>query len=102
MSNHTMSTGDPPRIATLMIDGPLARADLPGLFARTCALLEGGAVEVLRCEVACVGADAVAVEALARLALVARRQGCRVRLAGVSAELAELIEFVGLTEVLHG
>lgn len=88
----------------MTIDGPLARADLPGLFARTCALLDRGgvAVEVLRCEVAGVDADAVAVDALARLALAARRRGCRVRLAGISAELRELIELAGLTEVLRG
>ncbi|MGA8363168.1 MAG: STAS domain-containing protein [Solirubrobacteraceae bacterium] len=102
MSKDNMPTEDPPRIATLTIDGPLAHADLPGLCARTCVLLEGGAVEVLRCEVTGVNADAVTVDALARLALLARRQGCRVRLAGVSAELTKLIEFVGLTEVLHG
>jgi ABC-type transporter Mla MlaB component len=103
MSDHTTPTGDPPRIATLTIDGPLARADLPGLFARTCALLDRGgvAVGVLRCEVAAVDADAVAVDALARLALAARRRGCRVRLTGASEELTELIEFAGLAEVLH-
>jgi ABC-type transporter Mla MlaB component len=97
-----MPTGAPPRIATLTIDGPLARADLPGLFARTCALLDAGAVEVLRCEVACVSADAVAVDALARLALAARRRGCRLRLAGASEELRELIELAGLAGVLRG
>jgi ABC-type transporter Mla MlaB component len=104
MSDHTTPTGDRPRIATLTIRGPLARADLPGLFARTCALLDGGgdAVEVLRCELAGVSADAVAVDALARLALAARRRGCRIRLAGCSRELRELIELVGLAEVLTG
>jgi ABC-type transporter Mla MlaB component len=104
MSDHITPTGGPSRIATLTIDAPLARADLPGLFARTCALLDGGgvAVEMLRCEVAGVDADAVAVDALARLALAARRRGCRVRLAGASRELLELIELAGLAEVLPG
>jgi ABC-type transporter Mla MlaB component len=93
-----------PRTATLTIDAPLRRADLPGLFARTCALLDGdgAAVELLRCEVAGVDADAVAVDALARLALAARRRGCRVRVAGASRELLELIELAGLAEVLPG
>jgi ABC-type transporter Mla MlaB component len=100
MSENTTPTGTPPRIASLRIDAPLARADLPGLLARTRALLDGDAIDVLRCEVAGVNADGIAIEALARLALLARRRGCRLRLAGISAELSELIEFAGLAEVL--
>jgi ABC-type transporter Mla MlaB component len=104
MTNETTPTGALPRTVTLTIDGPLRRADLPGLFQRTCALLDGGgvAVELLRCEVAEVSADAVAVDALARLALAARRRGCRVQLAGASEELSMLIEFAGLAGVLRG
>jgi hypothetical protein len=45
-------------------------------------------------------ADAKTIDALARLALVARRHGCRPRLWRASDELRELIEFVGLGEVL--
>jgi ABC-type transporter Mla MlaB component len=85
---------------TLAISGPLARADLPRLFARACQLLEGDGVELLRCEVSGLAADAVAVDALARLALAARRRGCRVALRGASAELRELVEFMGLAGVL--
>ena len=44
--------------------------------------------------------DALTVDALARLQLVARRDGCRVRLRGASQELLQLIAFMGLTEVL--
>src|ERR1700686_430279 len=88
-----------PRSATLTIRGPLERADLPGLFERTCALL-GGGIEVLRCEVAGVAADAAAVDALARLALAARRAGCQIRLCGPSPELRALVVFMGLAEVL--
>jgi len=50
--------------------------------------------------VAGVGADAVAVDALARLALVARRRGCAVRLCGASEELLALVAFLGLADVL--
>ncbi|HWY89707.1 MAG TPA: hypothetical protein VNY31_03470 [Solirubrobacteraceae bacterium] len=91
-----------PRAATLTIGGPLERADLPGLFARTCALLDVEGVELLWCEVAEVSADALALDALARLALVARRRGCRVRLAGASEELRALVGLTGLDEVLLG
>jgi ABC-type transporter Mla MlaB component len=92
----------PPRTVTLRIRGPLERADLPGLFARTCALLHAGDVDAIECEVAGVQADAVAADALARLALVARGRGCRTRLCGASPELLALVAFVGLTEVLPG
>jgi len=40
------------------------------------------------------------VDRLARLHLLARRRGLRLRLAAPPARLAELIELVGLTEVL--
>jgi ABC-type transporter Mla MlaB component len=91
----------PPRHLTLQIRGPLARSDLPGLFERTCALLDGMPSEVLLCELQGVASDAVAVDALARLALAARRQGCYVRLCGASPELRALVDFMGLSDVLR-
>jgi anti-anti-sigma regulatory factor len=45
-------------------------------------------------------ADAETVDALARLALSARRSGLELRLRGASAELCELIELCGLDQVL--
>jgi ABC-type transporter Mla MlaB component len=91
----------PQRIETLRIGGPLRRADLPGLLARSCALLAGARGCVLRCELTAVACDAVAVDALARLALSARRGGSEVRLCEASEELVELIELMGLTDVLR-
>jgi ABC-type transporter Mla MlaB component len=80
--------------------GPIGRDDLPGLCDRVCALLrERGAGEA-RCDVTGVAPDAVTVDALARLQLAARRLGCEVRLCNASAELRELIAFMGLREVL--
>ena len=90
----------PSRSVTLQIRGPLERPDLPGLFERTCALLQGADPDVLLCELAGVAADAVAVDALARLALAARRHGCHVRLRGACDELRELARFMGLADVL--
>ena len=89
------------RTVTLTIRGPLARADLPGLFDRTCEALRGDDVELLCCEVGDVAADAVAVDALARLTLAARRHGCRIELRGASPEFLELVAFVGLASVLR-
>jgi hypothetical protein len=48
-----------------------------------------------------VAPDAVAVEALARLALAARRRGCYVRQYGACRELQELVAFMGLADVLR-
>jgi len=45
-------------------------------------------------------ADLAVVDALARLALIARRHGLRIRLCHASAELLDLIELAGLSEAL--
>jgi ABC-type transporter Mla MlaB component len=90
-----------PRAVSLRICAPLERAALPALFERTCALLEAEDAQILRCEVAGVRADAVAVDALARLALAARGRGCGVCLCGASEELLALIAFLGLADVLR-
>ncbi len=88
-----------PTIA-LTIRPPLARADLPGLYARVCALLAAGPAGVVCCGVAGVAADAVCVDALARLQLAARRHRCEVVMHGASCELVELVELMGLRDVL--
>ena len=82
------------------IRGPIDRADLPGLFARVCALLESAGPGDVLCDVENVTADAVVVDALARLQLAARRRGCRILLRGASRELRELVAIMGLAEVL--
>jgi ABC-type transporter Mla MlaB component len=84
----------------LTIRGPLARSDLTGLFCRACAALERCRDGRLICDVAGIPADAVAIEALARLALGARRHRCQVELRGSTAQLDALIELVGLAETL--
>jgi STAS domain len=53
------------------------------------------------CDVGCTAPDAATVDALARLQLNARRVGQEVRLSHVSNELQELLDFVGLGEVLR-
>jgi ABC-type transporter Mla MlaB component len=90
-----------PRSITLTIRAPLLHADLPGLYERTCALLAGVSVDVLLCDVTDIAADAVAVDALARLALAARRRGCELRLRGASPELLTLVDFIGVADVLR-
>jgi ABC-type transporter Mla MlaB component len=82
------------------IHGPIARADLPGLCDRVCALLRGSGADVVACEVSGVEPDAVTVDALARLQLAAGRLGCTVRLRHASEALRELVAFMGLDDVL--
>jgi anti-anti-sigma regulatory factor len=46
--------------------------------------------------------DLRAVDELCRLATTVRRLGCRAHLVGVDAELQELLELAGVTDVLLG
>ena len=93
-------TASAPRTIVFAIVPPIARADLPGLCARVCGLLDGSGATVAFCDVSGVDADSVTVEALARLQLATRRQGCRVRLRNAAAELRDLVAFMGLRDVL--
>src|SRR5918994_5465683 len=88
-----------PHEVAFAISSPIARADLPGLCARVCAVL-GESGSIARCDVAGVEPDAVCVDALARLQLAARRRGCCVRLENASPALLELVELMGLSHVL--
>jgi hypothetical protein len=74
------------------------------IFARAGGLsevsphLEG--VSLLRVDAATLAADAVTLDALARLTLLARRSGYRIVLRRPSRELVELIELAGLSGAL--
>ena len=94
-----MAVDDPP-ILTFAIHGPIRREDLPGLYTRVCSVVSVNPGAVLFCEVIDVDSDAVTVDALARLQLAARRHGCQIRLRGTSEGLRELLDFMGLSEVL--
>ena len=54
----------------------------------------------LSCDVGALPADGVALDALARLQLAARRAGLELELCNASRELCCLITFTGLEEVL--
>jgi ABC-type transporter Mla MlaB component len=93
-----MGTTAPPLV--FAIHGPIAREDLPGLSARVCALLDASGADRALCDVGGVPADAVTVDALARLQLAALRYGCQIRLRGAGDGLRELVGFMGLSDVL--
>jgi ABC-type transporter Mla MlaB component len=92
---------DPARkTISFSVRGPIVRSDLPGLCERVCALLDRSRGCLAFCDVQTVPADAVTVDALARLQLAARGYGCRVRLRNASSELRDLLAFLGLEDVL--
>ena len=82
------------------VRGPIARSDLPGLCERICDLLTSARPKTATCDVAGVPADAVTVDALARLQVAARRSGCSIKLQNASPELRELVAFMGLDDVV--
>ena len=84
----------------LEIRAPLRRDDLPGLFARTCAMLQEHRPDRILCDVSGIEPDAVSMDALARLQLAAQRTGCRVAFQGASPRLRALVDFSGLAGVL--
>jgi ABC-type transporter Mla MlaB component len=92
-----------PQVSTrvgLVIRGPIRRADLEALSTRVCGFFATHAGATVDCDVAGVIADAVTVDALARLQAVARRNGCVVVLRNASADLLGLVDLMGLTDVL--
>ncbi|HYZ80787.1 MAG TPA: STAS domain-containing protein [Solirubrobacteraceae bacterium] len=88
--------------ATLRISirAPLTRDDLPGLYQRVCRLLDQAHARTIRCDIGDIPVDAVAIDALARLQLAARRRGAVLELLGASADLRDLLAFTGLDEAV--
>jgi len=90
-----------PGTLVVVVDGRIDAARVRTLVGWVRGLLDGGGPSRVVCDVAGVTpADADAVDALARLALMARRQGVRLWVREPSAELCELFELVGLTRIL--
>jgi ABC-type transporter Mla MlaB component len=84
----------------IVVRGPITRPDLPGLGDRVTELLETNGATFAVCDVCEAGPDAVSVDALARILLIAREHGCEVKVFGASDDLRTLIAFMGLQEVL--
>ena len=86
----------------MVLRGPIAPQDIPALCRYARELLKRSNAELVVCDVgALVAPDAVAVEALARIRLTARRLGRGVRLRHSCRELRELLAFMGLTDILR-
>lgn len=90
-----------PGTLIVVVDGRIDAARVRTLVGWVHGLLDGGGLTRVVCDVARVTpADADAVDALARLALMARRRGVRLWVRDPSAELCELFDLVGLTRIL--
>lgn len=78
----------------------ISRAEVPIVCERLRALVGASDPDIVVCDVRGLAADVVAVEALARLRLTARRLGCGLRLRGASRALEQTVAFCGLCDVL--
>ena len=88
------------RIAVLALVGAVTRADVARLCASLDDRLDVGVVVV--CDVgALTRPDVIALDALARLELIARRRGARLALHRASAELLELVTLAGLGDAVR-
>jgi len=97
-SPHSSNAGS---TLVFVVGGRIVPADVPGLCRRADAVFAAGDPGPLICDVTgLVDVDAVAVDALARLQLVARRRRCAINLLGVSRWLADLMTLMGLCDVL--
>jgi ABC-type transporter Mla MlaB component len=96
----TLPSQPEPSAGVLLIDGPVAAADVPRLCERLRTLLRYSEAKVVACDAATLAADAVSIEALARLQLTARRLGRRITVQRTSYDLDRLLEFAGLDDVL--
>jgi anti-anti-sigma regulatory factor len=85
----------------LIVGGELSRADIRQLCDRARASMDGTGADLVVCDVgAAEDANAVTVDALARLQLIARRSGRRICIANASPALRDLMELMGLTDAL--
>jgi ABC-type transporter Mla MlaB component len=90
-----------PTAVVFAVAGPVARADLPAICGHVAALLEATGADVALCDVGALSADAVAIDALARIQVAAQRMGRQVVLRHVADELRALMALAGLDAVLR-
>ena len=89
-----------PKTMVLVVDS-LDPDDIAGLMERIGPGIVHGDATLILCDLARLAdADMATVDALARLALRARRMGCAVNLRDPSTELLELLGLAGLGAVL--
>src|SRR5438105_3523700 len=93
----------PPDSATidLVVEGPFDRAGVDAFCDELRKLLQESGADVAACDVRRLDApDGGTVDALARMQLTARRIGCRIRLRHAGDKLQELLDLMGLRDVV--
>jgi ABC-type transporter Mla MlaB component len=89
------------RVIVVVVAGPVEPAQVRGMCEEVRTLLERSDADVVICDVgALVDPDVGTVDALARLALTARRLGRRVHLHRACGELQDLLTLLGLDDVV--
>jgi ABC-type transporter Mla MlaB component len=97
----TQSSLPPDPNTILLVLDSLDPADVAPLIDHVVPGTPADAPTVILCDLAqLTDADMATVDALARLALRARRLGCSISLRDPSSELCELVAFAGLGDVL--
>jgi ABC-type transporter Mla MlaB component len=90
------------RPLVLVMSGPVERGDVPGICARVRRVLADADPSSVLCDVGrFLRPDAVVVELLMGLQLVAGRFGYRIRLRGAGGELRDLLDLMGLSDVVQ-
>jgi len=86
----------------IVVESPVASADIPGLCARARCELEDSDASHLVCDLSGLDeVDAVVVDALARVQLTVRRLGGTLELRGADVDLVALLAWMGLERVLR-
>jgi ABC-type transporter Mla MlaB component len=87
-----------PATAVLALPRRIEADDLPGLWDRVRRVLDQP-LDLLVCDLSAVDeADAVLLDAVARIQLLARRAGCQVRIDRASSAVTGLFELAGLKD----
>jgi ABC-type transporter Mla MlaB component len=104
LADPARSSATPPEsvVGVVVVGWPVGSDDLAALCDRVAARLTGQVRAVVLCDVtALTGADLAAVDALARLQIVARRHGGEIRLTNAPGRLIGLLRLVGLARVIR-
>jgi ABC-type transporter Mla MlaB component len=86
----------------LVDDRSIQEVTVDARASGTVAMVTADDVEVVVCRIDNARADLSLVDALARLQLAARRRGGSLRVHDASAELIQLLDLVGLSELVSG
>jgi anti-anti-sigma regulatory factor len=86
----------------LVLAGTIERDTIPALVAGVCRMIDLAGGDRVICDLSAVSApDAVAVEALARLQLAARRLGSQVWIRDADGRVVDLLVLAGLHEIVR-